>query len=259
MSTASGAVLAMGTVMSHNVARQLDRWYPSFITESNLLQMCRFATLPTAVVAALIASLKPDKTGYFLIVAFDIVLATTIVPLFGCFYSKNPSPRAALMAVLGGSVTRITLEFTLPKDGLLLLPFSSDYFLDYGPAASSLFPAFVDVDPSEQWDPAVQPCEQETFRDFTGVDSLVAPLVALFVFAAIQYIENSVCKRALFSFPGDAGYDKTIGDAVPDKLFGASREEPTDNPSAFGNYTPDPSESKSCGEDVTEAPKKLLK
>jgi hypothetical protein len=242
MSTASGAVLAMGTVMSHNVARQLDRWYPSFITEANLLRMCRLATIPTTIAAALIACLKPDKTGYFLIVAFDIVLASTVIPLLGCFYTKNPSPRAALMAVIGGSVARITLEFSLPKDGLLLLPFPGEYFLDFGPAASSLLPSFMDVDPSEHWNPEVQPCKQETLRDFTGVDSLAAPVVALVIFVLIQYFENRVYHRSLFSFPGDAGYEKYSSDAS------AKDTEPTrhDPSSSFeGEASPSPSVTKS--------------
>jgi len=55
-------------------------------------------------------------------VAFDIVFATVVVPLFGCFYAETPSPRAALLAIVGGMVTRIVLEFALPKDGFFLLP-----------------------------------------------------------------------------------------------------------------------------------------
>ena len=39
------------------------------------------------------------------------------------FYTKNPSPRAALLSILGGGITRLVTEITLPKDGSLLLPF----------------------------------------------------------------------------------------------------------------------------------------
>jgi hypothetical protein len=35
MSTASGAILAMGTVSSHNVMRQLDNMYPELVTDRN--------------------------------------------------------------------------------------------------------------------------------------------------------------------------------------------------------------------------------
>lgn len=46
MSTADGAILAMGTVMSHNVLRQFDRWMPSLVTPDNLLRMARLTTIP---------------------------------------------------------------------------------------------------------------------------------------------------------------------------------------------------------------------
>lgn len=75
MSTADGAILAMGTVMSHNVARQFDIWYPSLITSENLLNMARFTTIPFTLCSAFIASYS-GETGYLLIVAFDVVLAT---------------------------------------------------------------------------------------------------------------------------------------------------------------------------------------
>jgi Na+/proline symporter len=75
MSTADGAILAMGTVMSHNVARQLDTWYPSLITSDNLLNIARFTTLPFTLCSAFIATYS-GETGYLLIVAFNIVLAT---------------------------------------------------------------------------------------------------------------------------------------------------------------------------------------
>jgi hypothetical protein len=214
MSTGSGAILAMGTVMSHNVGRQFDYFFPGFITDKNLLRICRAATLPTAVISAVIAMLKSDRTGYLLIVAFDIVLATVVVPLLGCFYTKNPSPRAALVAILGGALTRIVLEFALPKDGYLILPFPGDFFLNVGPAASTLFPAFIDVPADEHWNPEDQPCDQDRYEDFTGVDSLIAPLVALMLYTTIQTLENVVMKKALFSFPGGVGYEKFVGDST---------------------------------------------
>jgi hypothetical protein len=71
-----------------------------------------------------------------------------------------------------------------------------------------LYPSFIDVDPSEQWNPEEQPCYQDRFNDWTGIDSLVAPGVALICFSAIQTIENRALKRPLFTFPGGTGYDK---------------------------------------------------
>lgn len=212
MSTGSGAVLAMGTVMAHNVVRQLDRWYPNFVTSDNLLQAARFTTLPFALASTLIAgyyrsSSSNGGTGYLLIVAFDIVLATVVVPLFGCFYAVSPSPRAALVCIVGGVTTRIILEFTLPKDGYFLMPYDDPAFLDYGPAASYNYPSFIDVNATQIWNPAAEPCDQRQFKDFTGVDSLSALLAGFLLYTGIQTIEFRTGK-ALFKFGGMEGYIK---------------------------------------------------
>jgi Na+/proline symporter len=190
MSTASGAILAMGTVMAHNVARQLDTWFPTLVTPENLLNVSRMTTVPFTIastcIAAFYRSSSGGGTGYLLIVAFDIVLATVVVPLFGCFYCKKPSPRAALLGICGGAATRIILEFVLPKDGFLILPFDDPVFFNYGTAPNALFPFFVDVPVEEQWNPADGACQQEQYTDYTGVDSLCSPLVCLFLFCMVQ-------------------------------------------------------------------------
>lgn len=112
MSTADGAILAMGTVLSNNILRHFKS---HCVTHDNLLKAARYATIPFGVLAAVIASTRPNQTGYLLIVAFDITLATAVVPLFGCFYAKKPRPAAAFASVVTGVTLRIILEFTLPK------------------------------------------------------------------------------------------------------------------------------------------------
>lgn len=139
MSTCDGAILAMGTVFSHNIIRNLNAVFPScfkqeLIDNKNLLNVSRVAAVPFTVISALIASFYQSShslgaTGYLLVVAFDIVLASAVVPLFGCFYTKKPSPLAALLAILAGAATRVILEFALPKDGFVLAPFPGDEFL----------------------------------------------------------------------------------------------------------------------------------
>jgi Na+/proline symporter len=201
MSTCDGAILAMGTVFSHNIVRHVGSFIPCFshkniITNENLLSVARFASVPLTVIAALIAayyrsSHSAGATGYLLIVAFDVVFATCVVPLFGCFYAKKPSPLAALLSVVSGALVRVVLEFALPKDGFLLAPFGGDEFLDYGSAASSFVPGFWDNPPEDRWDQTAEPCDQKRFRDFTGVDSLAAPLVSLLVFLVVQFIERN--------------------------------------------------------------------
>lgn len=68
MSTADGAILAMGTVWSHNVQRQLGKYYPSLVDPDNLLMAARVSTIPFSLAATIIAS-QVQKTGYLLIVA----------------------------------------------------------------------------------------------------------------------------------------------------------------------------------------------
>jgi Na+/proline symporter len=210
MSTAAGAILAMGTVFSHNVMRQLDCKWPNVVTSENLLMMARLSTIPFTLIASILAAYYKE-TGYLLIVAFDIVLATAVVPLLGCFYAKNPSPRAAFCSVLTGVVVRVTLEFTLPKDGFLILPFNHAEFYNYGSAASTRLPTFVDGAEGDVWDPATEQCSQLQFKDYTGVDSITAFLCSILVFVTVQYLEHRRDGTALFTLPGMMPYEKNTG------------------------------------------------
>ena len=172
-------------------------------------------TLVSTLIAAYFRSGHPaGSTGYLLIVAFDVVLATVVIPLFGCYYTKSPSPAAALLSIISGAATRIILEFILPKDGFLVLPFPEDEFLDYGPAASAKFPRFFDQPDHLLWDLDTEKCNQERFEDYTGIDSLAAFFVSLLVFVAVQIIEHTTgCP--LFYLPGLKPYIKEFGTQDP--------------------------------------------
>lgn len=184
MSTSDGSILALSTVLSHNVARKL----PIGISEKNLLWVSRLAGLPVTLIACLVA-ISTDQTAYLLVVAFDIMLAGSIVPLLACFYTTKPSPFAALCCAVGGSLLRVILEFALPKDGYLILPWPGDEFLDYGAPADDRYPAFFDVPKELMWDPSS--CKQERLADYTGVDSLASPLFGLIIFLVITLIERA--------------------------------------------------------------------
>ena len=82
MSTGDGAILAMSTVLSHNLLRKLP--VPFLEDNGNLLTIARVATVLWAVIGAIIAGTVPNETGYLLIVAFDIMLAGAIVPIYVC-------------------------------------------------------------------------------------------------------------------------------------------------------------------------------
>jgi hypothetical protein len=216
MSTADGAILAMGTVWSHNIVRQVDIWYPNLITSKTLLQAARFSTVPLTLAATIIAD-QVRQTGYLLIVAFDIVLAAVVMPLLMCYYTKEtPSPRAAFASVMVGVSVRIILEFTLAKDGYLILPFNSPEFVDYGPATSSLFPPYFDVPAADIWDPIAEPCIQPQLKDYTGVDSLAAFVASIIAFLAVHWYEWGFLGGApLFDFPGLQAYEKDLGGGAP--------------------------------------------
>ena len=171
------------------------------------------ATVPLTLFSTIIADQVRD-TGYLLIVAFDVVLAAVVAPLFGAYYTKNPSPRAAFVSVCSGAIVRIVLEFTLPKDGYLVLPYKEPEFVDYGPAASSLFPVFFDQPPELLWNATAEPCDQPQLEDYTGVDSLAAFLVSILTFVGVQAIENATGKP-LFNFPGLTPYEKETGGKSP--------------------------------------------
>jgi hypothetical protein len=200
MSTCDGAILAMGTVFSHNVVRNFGSFFPcvgkDLISPDNLLMVARIMSVPFTIISALIAAFyrsshSAGATGYLLIVAFDVVFASVVVPLFGCFYTKKPSPLAALLSIIAGIIVRVVLEFTLPKDGFLIAPWSGDEFLDYGPAASTAFPPHFDQPEADLWDSDAEPCDQPRLTDFTGVDSLSAPAVGLLVFVLVQFLERN--------------------------------------------------------------------
>ena len=60
LSTGDGAILAMGTVFSHNILRKVGGRFDS---DENLLTVARISTLFWTLVAATIASTKPDQTA----------------------------------------------------------------------------------------------------------------------------------------------------------------------------------------------------
>jgi Na+/proline symporter len=68
MSTADGAILAMGTVWANNIVRQLERWFPRIASDANLLLSARLSTIPFCLAATLIAAYYKKGSAYLLIV-----------------------------------------------------------------------------------------------------------------------------------------------------------------------------------------------
>lgn len=190
MSTATGAILATSTVMAHNVWRKIPKVGTS---DNNLLLVARLFVVPMTVVACVVASVAYNP-GYLLVVAFDVVFASCFVPLmFATYWGQRCSPNAGLLSVIAGGVTRVVLEFTLPKDGSLVA--FGTYAKQFGPAIPGL-PAFLEVQPPSAaatagiWDPDKETCDQKPMSDWTGLDSLVSPVVCLLVFLTVHFIER---------------------------------------------------------------------
>mmetsp|Transcript_86510 Transcript_86510/g.253219 ORF Transcript_86510/g.253219 Transcript_86510/m.253219 type:complete len:919 (-) Transcript_86510:3-2759(-) len=177
MSTADGAIVALGTVFSHNLLRKTGR-----VSSTNLLHFARASTLLFSIIAGLIAMTKPNETGYFLIVAFDCVFAAGVVPLFALVYWKGIKPEAGFFSLVFGALVRVILEFALPKDGLLL--WAGQFARSFGPG----------IEDPEMFDEAImfgrlpEICPQEQLLDMTGLDSLVSPAVSLLVLVLVQLL-----------------------------------------------------------------------
>ena len=86
---------------------------------------------------------------------------------------------AAFVAMLGGSVLRLVLEFTLPKNFLLLLV--GQYARSFGPGSYGGINVETGA-PSDDW------CPQFQLQDWTGLDSLLCPVVSLLLLLLAQAV-----------------------------------------------------------------------
>jgi len=96
MSTANGAILVISVVLARNV---VQRFRTATIEDSQMLRLSRLMAVPVGAAAALLAFVRPEP-GILLIVAFDIVLAGCVVPLFaGVYWPKATSAGGAACSV----------------------------------------------------------------------------------------------------------------------------------------------------------------
>jgi Na+/proline symporter len=118
MSTASGGLLAISSVISRNMMQRIirRRWMgKANWSDSKLLQVTRIAIIPMMIVATVIGYFVPAP-GIYLILAFDIMFAGAFAPLtFGLFWKKANMP-AAITAILVGSIIRFIFFFTFPAE-----------------------------------------------------------------------------------------------------------------------------------------------
>lgn len=110
MSTANGSILVISVVLMQNV---IQNWRQTRPADATLLMVARIMALPTAAAAGLLAFYRPEP-GILLIVAFDIVLAGCVVPLFAGVYWPKANQAGAIAAIVVGSMARIVAHFVTP-------------------------------------------------------------------------------------------------------------------------------------------------
>lgn len=118
MSTASGGLLAISSVISRNMMQRIirRRWMgkPGW-SDNRLLVVTRLVIIPMMVVGTTIGYFVPAP-GIYLILAFDIMFAGAFAPLtFGLFWKKANMP-ASIASLLVGSFLRLTFFFTMPEE-----------------------------------------------------------------------------------------------------------------------------------------------
>lgn len=118
MSTASGGLLAISSVVSRNLITRIirRRWLGKPGTsDRSLLWMTRVTLFPMIVAGTTLGYLVPNP-GVYLVLAFDIMFAGAFAPLtLGLFWKKANMP-AAVASLLIASFLRLSFFFTMPEE-----------------------------------------------------------------------------------------------------------------------------------------------
>lgn len=112
MSTANGALLVMSIVLAQNI---LQRWSGRQFSDAAMLKLCRIFALPTAFFAGYMAYIRPEP-GILLVIAFDVVFAGCVAPLFFGIYWKRTTSAGAIAAIVAGTASRLLFHFIMPAE-----------------------------------------------------------------------------------------------------------------------------------------------
>lgn len=147
MSTASGGLLAISSVISRNLINRIirRRWLgrPGS-TDKKLLILTRLTLIPMVAAGTTLGYFLPAP-GIYLILAFDLVFAGALAPLtLGLFWKKANMP-AAIASLLFGTGLRMTFFFTMPEewaglDTLIPPPISFALFVVVALATQKRYP-----------------------------------------------------------------------------------------------------------------------
>jgi solute:Na+ symporter, SSS family len=112
MSTANGAMLVMSVVAARSL---YERYRETPVSDAQMLTLSRLMAIPTAAAACGLAYVKPEP-GILLVIAFDIVFAGCVVPLFFGVHSKRATSEAAVTAITVGTLSRLVAHFVTPPE-----------------------------------------------------------------------------------------------------------------------------------------------
>ena len=110
MSTANGAMLVISIVMARNL---WQRWTARTPSDAFMLMLSRALALPVSIAAGWIAYVRPEP-GILLVVAFDIVFAGCVIPLFLGVYWKRATAEGAIASIVAGTAARMICYFAVP-------------------------------------------------------------------------------------------------------------------------------------------------
>lgn len=110
VTTVSGVLLSTASVLVRNVLR-VDAGMP--VMTPRIMTATRWATLPMAAVGALVA-LRVPQTGILLTLAFDLLLASLVVPFALGLYWRRGGAAAAVAAMVVGMGVRLTFFVLTP-------------------------------------------------------------------------------------------------------------------------------------------------
>ena len=110
MSASNGAMLVISVVLARNI---WQRWSSQPLTDSRMLFISRALALPAAAAAACVAYFRPEP-GILLVVAFDIVFAGCVIPLFLGVYWARATQAGAIASILTGTIVRGICFFVVP-------------------------------------------------------------------------------------------------------------------------------------------------
>lgn len=138
MSTANGGILVTSAVVARNI---IQRWGTVKLDDQKLLQYTRVMAIPMTIAGTAFAYYRPDP-GLLLVLAFDIVFAGCVVPLFAGVYWRKANAAGAITSIVVGTVARVICFYVVPEplaglDTLLppvisLLAFIPACLLTYG-------------------------------------------------------------------------------------------------------------------------------